>query len=110
VQEPTKLRHAAQAQMPRIRVPAIIFHSTRDKILHPAAGKLAFARHGSADKELLALRNSGHGMIVDSEREMIFARTYGFLVAHAGAGYELLGPAGPAGMAVICAHAGHRCG
>ena len=57
VHELTKLQRAAQAQMPRIRVPAIIFFSTGDQILHRAAGKLAFARLGSADKELVTLHN-----------------------------------------------------
>jgi hypothetical protein len=34
-----------------------LFFSTRDKILHRAAGKLAFAGLGSADKELVTLHN-----------------------------------------------------
>ncbi len=79
-----KLQHVVRVAMAGIHVPAIVFCSTRDRVLHPVTGKLTFAKLGSVDKELVTLHNSGHLMVVDGEREMIFAHTFGFLIAHAG--------------------------
>ena len=47
------------------------------------SARLLYEHLGSKDKELVVLHNSGHCMTVDSEREAILARSYGFIAAHA---------------------------
>jgi len=80
-----KMQHATRRLLGRVHTPAIIFYSTRDTSIDPAAPRIILDRLGSSDKELVILHNSGHCMTVDGEREAIFARTYGFIVAHGGA-------------------------
>lgn len=82
--EVLKMQRAMRHLLGRVRIPAIIFYSTRDAILDPAAPRITLNELGSQDKELVILHNSGHCMTVDREREAIFARTYGFIVAHGG--------------------------
>ena len=77
-----KLQRVVRAELGDVRVPAMVFRSTRDTMIHPDSARLTFDGLGCDDKELVTLHNSGHCMTVDSEREAIFARTYGFIVAH----------------------------
>lgn len=77
-----KLQRACRRNLAEVRAPALIFHSTRDRQIHVHAAQLLFDRLGSTDRELITLHNSGHCMTVDSERDSIFGRTYGFILAH----------------------------
>ena len=79
-----ELQRVVRAELKDARAPAIVFHSTRDGTLDPASAQLTFDGLGAADKELVTLHNSGHCLTVDTERESVFARTYGFIVAHSG--------------------------
>ena len=76
-----RLQRYVRSELRDVRAPAIVFFSTRDTSIHPTSGKLVFEGLGSQDKELVILHNSGHCMTVDSERESIFARTYGFFLS-----------------------------
>ena len=77
-----KLLRLVRGEIKRVRVPAIIFYATLDKMIAPDAARLTFNKLGSQDKELVTLHNSGHCLTVDTEREAVFARTYGFILAH----------------------------
>ncbi|MCD6519746.1 MAG: alpha/beta fold hydrolase [Anaerolineae bacterium] len=79
-----KLQKVVRAELGDVCVPALVFYSTRDKLIRPDSARVTFEKLGSEDKELVVLHNSGHCMTVDSEREEIFARTWGFIVAHSG--------------------------
>ena len=76
------LQRIVCAELPGIMVPAIVFYSTRDAMIAPDSARLLYERLGSKDKELVVLHNSGHCMTVDSERQEILARSYGFIAAH----------------------------
>jgi carboxylesterase len=80
----TRLQRVVRRELRRTRVPALVVYSTLDSAIHPTAGQYLFNNLASEKKELVTLHNSGHILTVDSERESIFARTYGFIVAHAG--------------------------
>jgi carboxylesterase len=77
-----KFQRVVRRELASVRVPAIVFYSTGDRMIHPDAGPFTFDRLGSEDKELVTLHNSGHNLMVDIERESIYARTYGFIVSH----------------------------
>ena len=79
-----KLQRLVRGEMKRVRVPAIVFCSTLDKSIAPHSAQLTFEGLASQDKELVTLHNSGHCLTVDTEREAVFARTHGFIMAHAG--------------------------
>lgn len=80
-----KLQRVVRRELPGIRVPAMIAHSTGDSTIAPESAAFLCQRLGSGAKEMLTLHNSGHNLLVDTEREAIFARTYGFVAAHGGA-------------------------
>ncbi len=79
-----KFQGVVRRDLRRIRVPALVLYSTLDSAIHPIAGQYLFDHLGSEKKELVTLHNSGHILTVDSERDSVFARTYGFVVAHSG--------------------------
>ncbi len=79
-----KLQRVVRAEIRDAKAPAIVFFSTGDATLDPQAAQLTFDGLGAEDKELVTLHNSGHCLTVDTERESVFARTYGFIVAHSG--------------------------
>lgn len=80
-----QMQHVTRRLLPQVHTPAIIFYSTHDATLDPAAPRITLDELGSQDKELVILHRSGHCMTVDAEREAIFARSHGFIVAHGGA-------------------------
>jgi carboxylesterase len=84
VAELVRLQGVVRAELPRVRVPALVLSAVGDATLHPSAGRRTFAGLGATDKELVILHRSGHCLTVDSERDAVMARSYGFVVAHAG--------------------------
>ena len=79
-----KLQRVVRRELKSIGIPAIIFCSTLDKSIHPTSARRLYDGLSSADKELVMLHNSGHCLTVDSERDVVFARTYGFIAGHSG--------------------------
>jgi carboxylesterase len=77
-----RLRRSVRRRLRRIATPALIFHSTQDASIARDAGQIMYEALGAQDKELVHLHHSGHVMIVDIEREAIFAQTLGFIAAH----------------------------
>jgi carboxylesterase len=69
--------------LPRIRQPVLIFQGQRDTSVNPQAAQSLYDRIGSSDKELVWLEESGHNLLVDAEREEVWARSYEWIVAHA---------------------------
>jgi len=82
--ELTKLQRVIRRELPGIRMPLLVVHSTGDTTIAPDAAVYLCSRIGSEEREMITLHNSGHNLLVDTEREAIFARTYGFIAAHAG--------------------------
>lgn len=69
--------------LPSIRQPILIFQGRRDATVHPQAGPLLHDALGSTDKALVWLENSGHNMLVDGERESLWAQSYAWMMARA---------------------------
>ena len=79
-----KLSLEVRRQLSRITCPLLIIHSTGDRSIHPDSARRTFARAGSADKQLLTLHESGHGITTDREWEFVAAKTYDFIRNHGG--------------------------
>jgi carboxylesterase len=79
-----KLSWQVRRQLSRITCPLLIIHSTGDRSIHPDSARRTFARAGSADKQLLTIHESGHGITTDREWELVAAKTYDFIVGHGG--------------------------
>lgn len=76
------LQRRVRRMLKRIQAPTLVFISTRDGSVPPEAVQLLCRRLASSDRATVTLHNSGHCMLVDAEREMILARSYGFIQAH----------------------------
>jgi carboxylesterase len=70
--------------LPQIRQPILIFQGRRDNKLVPQAAELLYDQVGSRDKTLVWLENSGHNLLVDGERESVWAQSYAWMVRVAG--------------------------
>ena len=76
------MRSSARGLLPRVTCPLLIVHSTLDRAIRPNSARYTYERAGSADKELLTLRNSGHCLTVDSEWEYVAQTTHRFIRDH----------------------------
>ncbi len=65
--------------LPTITVPTLVVMSRRDETLRFESGPYVMERISSADKEMVTLYHSGHNVLVDREREMVWERTAGFI-------------------------------
>lgn len=77
-----RLQKVVREELPNIRIPALVIYSTRDMAIAPQSGPRVYKGIGSADKELLVLHNSGHGLVVDSECRLVFQKVYEWITAH----------------------------
>ncbi len=77
-----KLSHRARWLLPRVTCPLLIMYGIHDRSIHPRSPRYTYERAGSADKELVAFTNSGHGLVVDSEWEAVARKTFEFIEAH----------------------------
>jgi len=77
-----KLIRQVRRLLPQVRQPLLVIHSALDTVIHPHSAQFTYERAGSADKELITLRNSGHCITVDSEWEFVAEKTYEFIQAH----------------------------
>lgn len=67
--------------LPRLRTPLLLVQSERDHTVEPESAPYIFRHVGAADKTLLWLKQSGHRLTIDSERETVFQKTAEFLRA-----------------------------
>jgi carboxylesterase len=77
-----KLIRRVRRLLPQVTCPLLVIHSTLDQDIHPKSALFTYERVGSADKELVTLRNSGHCITVDSEWKFVAEKTYEFIQAH----------------------------
>lgn len=75
-----RLLKTAEADLPRVRLPLLVFSSPEDHTVKPANARLFFERAGSTDKELIPLTNSYHVATLDNDAPAMFDRILGFAV------------------------------
>ena len=86
-----KLLRTADRELPSLRLPLLVFSSTEDHTVKPINSKRVYERAGSAQKELVPLRNSYHVATLDYDADTICGRVVEF--AHSVAGAPSAGPA-----------------
>jgi carboxylesterase len=69
--------------LPRIHQPILIIQGRRDGRLAPEAAQIVHDEVNSADKTIVWLENSGHNLLIDGEREAVFARCYHWMTTRA---------------------------
>ena len=70
----TILLRKSRAELQKVHQPTLVVYAVRDQSIAPHSGPRAYQRIGAQDKELLALHQSGHGLVVDSERQLVFQK------------------------------------
>jgi esterase/lipase len=77
----------AKPAAPAVKAPALVVHSRRDYRIASSAATWAYARLGSADKELVWRDGAGHVLTADAGKEEVFALVGDWLDGHdSGAG------------------------
>lgn len=76
------LQQVVRSELGRIHTPALIVYSTRDMSIHPQSGPVLYKEIGSEDKEQLVLHDSGHGIVLDVERETVFQKVFDWVATH----------------------------
>jgi carboxylesterase len=75
-----RLLKTAAADLPRIRLPLLVFSSPQDHTVKPSNARLFFERAGSTDKEMVPLANSYHVATLDNDAPAMFDRILGFAI------------------------------
>jgi carboxylesterase len=79
------LQRQVRQALPTIRQPMLIFQGRRDRQLTERAAQMVYDQVSSLDKRLVWLENSGHNLLVDGEREAVWAQSYEWIMTHAAA-------------------------
>jgi carboxylesterase len=66
--------------LPSIHQPVLIFQGRRDPQVDPHAAQFLYDAISSTDKTIVWLENSGHNLLVDGEREAVWARSYTWMM------------------------------
>jgi carboxylesterase len=77
------VQRKVRSLLPRIGQPILIFQGRGDVQLTPQAAQMLYDRVASTDKTLIWLEHSGHNLLIDGERESVFARSHGWIVERA---------------------------
>ncbi len=77
-----RLQKATFASLPNVRQPLLIIQGLLDRSVHPGAPDLIRNKIGSTVTEIYQLGESGHCVILESERQKVAEITLGFLRRH----------------------------
>jgi len=72
-----------RGELPRITVPILIMTAINDHVVPARDGREIYRLIGSHDKHLLTLHRSYHMIMMDHDREEVFAKTSAFILRHA---------------------------
>ena len=73
-----KLLRTADAELPTLTLPLLVFSSPEDHTVKPLNSRRIYERAGSDRKELVPLRNSYHVATLDFDADLIFERVLEF--------------------------------
>lgn len=82
VSELNLLSKDVKRKLPSIKTPLLIMHGMKDKTLWPGNANFINSRVSSLDKEVVLLNNSGHGITVDVEKDLVAGRVYAHFEKH----------------------------
>jgi carboxylesterase len=79
-----RLQREVRSRLAVVGEPLIVFMGKEDRAVRPESAYTILSRVGSADKQIIWLEHSGHGITVDAERELVFQHCLEWMQAHAG--------------------------
>ena len=78
------LQREVRRALPRIRQPVLIVQGRRDAHVAPQAAEQVYEGVASTDRTVVWLEHSGHNLLIDGERESLWALSYEWIVERAG--------------------------
>ena len=69
-------------ELPQVKVPTLVMQGGKDHHIPSDSARIIFEGLGTEEKETVWWLNSGHAITIDSEREAVWARAYGFIAKH----------------------------
>jgi alpha-beta hydrolase superfamily lysophospholipase len=72
-------------EFPRIKIPVLILHGTRDKVTKPSGSQHFYEKTGSADKTLKLYEGHFHDLLADVGKRQVLADIQTWIDAHLGA-------------------------
>jgi len=76
------LQSRVHAELPEVKTPTLVIYAIRDRSLAANAGPETYDRVGARDKAQWVLEKSGHGLVVDSECDLVFQKVHEWITAH----------------------------
>ncbi len=73
------LQRRVRRALSQMRQPILIFQGRLDATVHPQAADELHGAVASTDRRLVWLENSGHNLLIDGERESVWARSYDWM-------------------------------
>ena len=74
------LQQKVRRALPQIHQPILIVQGRRDAHLHPRAAEELYDAVASTDRTLVWLEHSGHNLLIDGERESVWALSYDWMM------------------------------
>lgn len=75
------LMRVTRKVLSKVETPSLIMHGLQDRVIHPRSAQYIYKLVGSGEKELVWWRNSGHGVVFDSEREEVWEKIWEFVTS-----------------------------
>ena len=80
--EVLELMHHVRRRLPQIDLPILAFHGARDRTVPTKAARALGSQTASQDVEVVILKNSGHCLSIDGEREQVADKIWQWIQAH----------------------------
>jgi len=74
-----ELQAIVRRRLAQITVPTLLIYGRHDRTISPGDADYLLTHLGSLDKQLVWFANSGHGLVVDSEKEKVWERVHGWI-------------------------------
>ena len=78
-----RLQRIVRSELSRVRCPTLVIYSTGDTAIGVHSGPGVYANVASTEKRQLILHNSGHGIVLDTECQSVFAEAHRWITDHA---------------------------
>ncbi len=78
----SRLLRRVRKTLSKVNAPLLLMQGVQDHTIPKESAQYFFDHVGSVDKEILWFPNSGHPIVVDSEREIVWEKAYEFILKH----------------------------
>lgn len=85
-----RLQREVRSKLSLVQEPLLVLMGKEDRAVRPESAYTILSRVGSADKGIIWLEHSGHGITVDAERELVFQYCLEWIRAHSDDPLKLL--------------------